>query len=141
MDAGTRNTIIMFAAVALAGAGWVGYVQFKPSEAELRAAAQARLVEACMTVVERHVPTPASLTLDRSTADLQTGAAYVIYDRQNLLGAVIRAAAECHFRPAVEGRLELLRAQVEGLSLDDEMLEIWNLLDAGEAAEIWSERL
>ncbi|WP_119167074.1 hypothetical protein [Algihabitans albus] len=132
MEAGERNSIIMFALLALAGAGWAGYQMFKPTPQE-------RLISACADIVSERIPTPASFSLQSGYADLRTGVVDIAYDRQNLMGAVIRVPAECRFRPADDGPLQLDGLRVEAREVEEVLVDAWNLRNRVSGDWTWPE--
>ena len=135
MDSGVRNTVIMFAALVLGGAGWAIYEWLGPPPER----PEDRLLQACAEVVSEHVPTPASFAFQGGHADLQTGVANIAYDRQNLMGAVIRVPAECRFRPSDDGPLQLDGLRVEAREVEGLLIEGWNLTNRMSGDWTWPE--
>lgn len=139
MNRDVRNTWIIAAVVVSGFVGLAVYDRLKPTPADLRERAENALVLACADIVSDHIPTPASFELERGHADLRTGVTLIRYDRQNLMGAVIRVPAECRFRPVEDGPLQLDGLEVEAHAVDQGLVDIWNLGNHASRDWIWPE--
>ena len=131
MHRDVRNTWIIAALVVSGFVGLAVYDRIKPQ------LAQSALVKACAEVVSKHIPTPASFVLQDSYANLRTGLTVIRYDRQNLMGAVIRVPAECRFRPVEDGPLQLNSLEVEGRAVDQLLVDGWNLTNRAQGDWTW----